>query len=115
MSDSIQQQKQDLSTLNQDYATKYGFHDPVDYFHKGAKGLSHEVVEMISQMKKEPEWMTEIRHEALDIFLCEADAQMGQHRTARRNRFRQYLLLHEADRKPADELGRCPGIYQEDV
>lgn len=68
MSDQIEQQKQELSELGNDYATKYGFHDPVDYFHKGAKGLSHEVVEMISRMKKEPKWMNEIRHEALDIF-----------------------------------------------
>ena len=68
MSDSLQRQNQELSRLNEDYATKYGFHDPVDYFHKGAKGVNHEVVEMISQMKKEPKWMSEIRHEALEIF-----------------------------------------------
>ena len=68
MTDAISQQKRDLSTINEDYASKYGFHDPVDYFHKGARGLSHEVVEMISRMKKEPKWMAEIRHEALDIF-----------------------------------------------
>ena len=68
MSEQIEQQKQELSDLGSDYATKYGFHDPVDYFHKGAKGLSHEVVEMISRMKKEPKWMNDIRHEALDIF-----------------------------------------------
>lgn len=65
---NIDQQKHDLSSLNNDYATKYGFSDPVDYFHKGAKGLNHEVVEMISRMKKEPKWMNEIRHQALDIF-----------------------------------------------
>ncbi len=68
MSDSAQRQKQDLTALNKDYEAKYGFRDPVDYFHKGAKGLSHEVVEMISKMKKEPRWMAEIRHHALDIF-----------------------------------------------
>ena len=69
MSDKLKQQNQELSTLDKDYATKYGFSDPVDYFHKGARGINHEVVEMISQMKKEPKWMTDIRHEALDIFL----------------------------------------------
>ncbi len=69
MSDlNIEQQKHDLSSLNNDYATKYGFKDPVDYFHKGARGLNHEVVEMISRMKKEPKWMNDIRHQALDIF-----------------------------------------------
>ncbi len=68
MSDAVTKQKEDLSRLNEDYATKYGFHDPVDYFDQGAKGLSHEVVEMISQKKKEPRWMADRRHEALDIF-----------------------------------------------
>lgn len=68
MSESLKKQNLELSKLNEDYATKYGFHDPVDYFHKGAKGINHEVVEMISKMKKEPKWMTEIRHEALEVF-----------------------------------------------
>ncbi|MFH1686080.1 MAG: Fe-S cluster assembly protein SufB [bacterium] len=69
MSDEIKQHNQDLASIGDDYAAKYGFHDPVDYFHKGARGISHEVVEMISRMKKEPRWMADIRHEALDVFL----------------------------------------------
>jgi len=64
------QQNEQLQRLNEDYAAKYGFRDPVEYFHKGARGVSHEVVEMISQMKNEPRWMADIRHEALDIFLA---------------------------------------------
>lgn len=77
MSDAIKKQNEELSALNTDYATKYGFHDPVDYFHKGAKGLNHEVVEMISQMKKEPKWMSDIRHEALDIFYSKPTPKWG--------------------------------------
>ncbi len=77
MSDSRKKQNDDLSTLNTDYATRYGFHDPVDYFHKGAKGINHEVVEMISRMKKEPRWMTDRRHEALDIFLAKPNPKWG--------------------------------------
>jgi Fe-S cluster assembly protein SufB len=68
MADSAKQKREKLASLNSDYAAKYGFHDPVDYFHKGAKGINHEVVEMISRMKKEPKWMSERRHEALNIF-----------------------------------------------
>ncbi len=74
---NIDQQKHDLSSLNNDYATKYGFSDPVDYFHKGAKGLNHEVVEMISRMKKEPKWMNEIRHQALDTFYAKPMPKWG--------------------------------------
>ena len=59
----------DINVIGDDYETRYGFHDPEEYFHKGAKGLSHELVEMMSRMKKEPEWMREFRHKALDIFI----------------------------------------------
>ncbi len=77
MSDSVQHKNGDLATLNSDYAIKYGFRDPVDYFHKGAKGINHEVVEMISKMKKEPRWMNDRRHEALDIFLAKPMPKWG--------------------------------------
>jgi len=60
---------QDLINIGTDYASKYGFRDPEEYFHKGARGLNHEVVEMISQMKGEPRWMADFRHKALDMFL----------------------------------------------
>ena len=49
---------------------KYGFHDPEDkYVFKSQKGLSREVVEQISQMKGEPQWMLDFRLKALDHFL----------------------------------------------
>ncbi len=57
-----------IAALNQDYRDKYGFHDPEEYLLKAPKGLSHETVEMISRYKGEPAWMTEFRHEALDVF-----------------------------------------------
>ncbi len=77
MGDAAQRQREDLSQLNNDYATRYGFRDPVDYFHKGARGINHEVVEMISQMKKEPRWMADVRHHALDVFLAKPTPRWG--------------------------------------
>ncbi len=62
--------KETIAGLNQDYLEKYGFHDPEEYLLKAPKGLSHEVVEMISRYKEEPEWMSRLRHKALDIFLA---------------------------------------------
>ena len=59
--------KPDLE-IGDDYATKFGFRDAENYFHKGKKGVSHEVVEMMSIMKKEPKWMRDFRHESFDIF-----------------------------------------------
>lgn len=66
MKPEIQDKKFDL---REDYASKFGFRDPEEYFLKGAKGLNHEVVEMMSRLKKEPDWMREFRHKSLDIFL----------------------------------------------
>jgi Fe-S cluster assembly protein SufB len=68
MADVLNKNK-DLSIMGDDYEARYGFKDPEEYFHKGAKGLNHELIEMMSLMKKEPDWMKEFRHKALDIFL----------------------------------------------
>ncbi len=47
---------------------QYGFHDDVEPVFKPAKGLSHELIDQISDLKNEPDWMRQFRHEALDIF-----------------------------------------------
>jgi len=68
---------EDISRIGDDYATKYGFKDPEEYFHKAQKGLDHEVVEMISRMKNEPDWMRKFRHDALDTFLAKPMPKWG--------------------------------------
>lgn len=47
---------------------KYGFHDPENYVFKSRKGLDREVVEQISRMKGEPQWMLDFRLKALAHF-----------------------------------------------
>ncbi|HET6425660.1 MAG TPA: Fe-S cluster assembly protein SufB [Planctomycetaceae bacterium] len=48
---------------------QYGFHyGTEDYVFRGQKGLNREVVEQISAMKREPQWMRDFRLEALDLF-----------------------------------------------
>lgn len=47
---------------------KYGFSDPDVSVFKTRKGLDRKVVEQISQMKGEPEWMLEFRLKALEHF-----------------------------------------------
>src|SRR5512135_707722 len=49
---------------------KYGFHDEEHYFFKSQKGLNREVVENISHMKDEPQWMLDFRLKALEHFLA---------------------------------------------
>lgn len=48
---------------------QYGFSDSErDYFFKSGKGLNREIVQKISSMKGEPEWMLEFRMKALEHF-----------------------------------------------
>ncbi|MBK5106760.1 MAG: Fe-S cluster assembly protein SufB [Anaerolineales bacterium] len=47
---------------------KWGFRDPDELAFKARKGLDREVVEQISRMKEEPEWMLEFRLRGLEHF-----------------------------------------------
>ncbi len=47
---------------------KYGFHDAENYVFKSQRGLNREVVENISRMKGEPQWMLEFRLKGLAHF-----------------------------------------------
>jgi Fe-S cluster assembly protein SufB len=47
---------------------KWGFRDPDNLVFKSKKGLDKEVVEQISAMKGEPDWMLEFRLKALEHF-----------------------------------------------
>ncbi|MFH1978412.1 MAG: Fe-S cluster assembly protein SufB, partial [Candidatus Aenigmatarchaeota archaeon] len=52
--------------VKEDY--KYGFSDPASHVFKSERGLTKEIVEKISEMKKEPEWMRDYRLKALEVF-----------------------------------------------
>jgi Fe-S cluster assembly protein SufB len=58
---------QNVAALNlDDY--KYGFKDPDSYVFKSEKGLSRQIVEQISEMKEEPDWMRKFRLKGLEIY-----------------------------------------------
>jgi Fe-S cluster assembly protein SufB len=60
---------QPQTLVDKDY--KYGFSDETtNYAFKARKGIDHDIVEQISQMKKEPLWMRDFRHRSLDIFFA---------------------------------------------
>lgn len=49
---------------------QYGFHDPTDkYAFMSRKGLDRQIVAQISEMKREPGWMTDFRLRSYDIFM----------------------------------------------
>ncbi len=56
-----------LTTLDID-KTKYYFKDKHKPVFKSPKGLSREVVELISKQKQEPQWMLDVRLRAFEIF-----------------------------------------------
>lgn len=57
---------EEIASINNTY--EFGWSNPERYAVKAPKGLSREVVEMISKAKEEPEWMLEFRLKALDIY-----------------------------------------------
>ena len=62
--------------FDKDYS-KYGFHDKEDYVFKAEKGLTKGIVEQISKMKKEPEWMLKVRLKSLEEFWKKPMTQWG--------------------------------------
>lgn len=63
--------------LNQISDYKYGFKDPDTFVYKAKKGLDAEVVNQISLMKGEPEWMREFRQKAFAHFEKRAMPKWG--------------------------------------
>jgi len=58
-------------------AYKYGFFDPEEALFKANKGLTPELVKLISDMKDEPQWMRDFRLRALDYFRAREDPAWG--------------------------------------
>jgi len=69
--------KFDIGASSSIYKEKYGFYDPEKYVFKAKKGLSREIVEEISWMKSEPDWMRQFRLRALDLFQKKPMPQWG--------------------------------------
>ena len=57
---------QHLEGVKEEY--QYGFHDEEKAVFKSEKGVTHKVVDQIADIKNEPDWMRQFRHQALDIF-----------------------------------------------
>jgi len=58
-----------IRDIRSDYG--YGWHvDDVSTIYKAPKGLSHDLIDVISDHKSEPDWMRQFRHKSLDYFLA---------------------------------------------
>jgi len=70
--------EQALRDVGASYEQTYGFHDDdVKYSFKSEKGLTRELVAQISKMKNEPDWMTQFRLKAYDIFISKPTPNWG--------------------------------------
>ena len=64
---TAQDERVEVRALKGEY--QIGFHDPDQSVFRAKKGLDRDIVEQISEMKGEPEWMRDYRLRALEIFL----------------------------------------------
>lgn len=88
--------------LRSGYEQQYGFRNEENYVFKARPGLNREIVEEISWMKKEPDWMREFRLKALDIFNKKPMPTWGNTQLLNEIRFSEiYYYI-----KPAEKQGR---------
>ncbi len=72
---ATQVDQENLAGVKEEY--QYGFYDEEKAVFKAERGLNHAVIDQISDHKKEPQWMREFRHAALDIFLSKPMPSWG--------------------------------------
>ncbi len=74
---SHEEEKEIVAGVNTEYAEKYGFSNAENYEFKARKGVDHEIIDQMCDMKGEPDWMREFRHKALDIFFSMPQPEWG--------------------------------------
>jgi Fe-S cluster assembly protein SufB len=103
----VQEERIEVAALKGDY--QFGFHDPDHSVFRARRGLNREIVEQISEMKGEPEWMRDIRLKALEIFLAKPTPTWGGN-VAEIDFDNIYYYV-----KPADREGRTWDDVPEDI
>ena len=73
--DPILAENEAVRQLKEGY--KYGWSDTTNYVEKPKRGLSHDVIDQISDRKGEPDWMRAYRHKALNYFLARPMPKWG--------------------------------------
>jgi Fe-S cluster assembly protein SufB len=95
------------AVIPQEY--KYGFHDDRVNAYKAEKGLNEKIVNIMSDIKGEPDWMRQFRLKALKIFLQKPDVTWGADLSALNFQDIYYYI------KPADRSGRTWEEVPDDI
>ena len=112
MSQTLPGKSKGAGDFGDDYEKRYGFRDDESkYDFKSKKGLDHEIVEMISRYKKEPQWMRDARHKALDVFLAKPMPTWGNTKLLSEIDFANiHYYVRASDRKVANWDDLDPAI-----
>jgi Fe-S cluster assembly protein SufB len=74
----LSQEESTLKGVRDSYADQYGFHyGEESYTFKSQKGINVDIVRQISHMKNEPQWMTDYRLKAYDLFMSKPMPEWG--------------------------------------
>ena len=98
---------QHLEGVKEEY--KYGFRDEENAVFKSEKGLTHQTVDQIADIKNEPDWMRQFRHDALDIFFSKTMPTWGADLTGIDFDDIYYYL------RPAEKQGKSWDDVPEDI
>ena len=84
---------------------EYGFHDEDTSVFKTQKGLNEDVVKTISKIKKEPEWMLDLRLKAYHSFVEQKNPEWGPDLShIDFNEYTYYIKPSEKQEKSWDEV-----------
>lgn len=97
-----------LNEIGKEYEEKYGFRKPEKYVFKSQRGLSRQVVENISGMKGEPQWMLDFRLRALEIFLAKPMPTWGNTKLLNDIDFENIFYYIKPDEKSSTDWNEVP-------
>ena len=88
------------------YAEKWGFHDSEKALFTSTRGLTPDIVNMISDMKDEPEWMREFRLHSLELFREKQNPPWGtdQLNDIEFDNIRYYVKATDRDERSWDDV-----------
>ncbi|HBQ21830.1 MAG TPA: Fe-S cluster assembly protein SufB, partial [Deltaproteobacteria bacterium] len=100
--------KNSIENIGDQYDEKYGFHKPENYSFKSKRGLNRAIVEEISKMKQEPQWMLDFRLRALEIFNAKPMPNWGDSKLLNEIQFDNIFYYIKPGEKQSKDWNEVP-------